>query len=95
MYLKFLRPHQLQEATARDLPLLIPAGCVETHGPHLAIGHDTLIVEEICARIAGRLQVVIAPPFDFAMRLAARQMVLSTQTMNHLARIPNQSCVIF
>lgn len=65
MYLKFLRPHQLQEATARDLPLLIPAGCVETHGPHLAIGHDTLIVEEICARIAGRLQVVIAPPFDF------------------------------
>lgn len=65
MYLKLMRPHQLHEATERGLPLLIPAGCIETHGPHMAIGHDTLIVEEICARIAARMQVVIAPPFDF------------------------------
>jgi creatinine amidohydrolase/Fe(II)-dependent formamide hydrolase-like protein len=31
----------------------------------MAIGHDTIIVEEICARIAQRLDVIIAPPFDF------------------------------
>lgn len=65
MYLKHLRPHQLQEAVARGCPLLVPAGCVETHGPHMAIGHDTLIVEEICARVVARVDAVIAPPFDF------------------------------
>ena len=43
MYLKHMRPYQLQEATAADRPLLVPAGCIETHGPHMAIGHDTII----------------------------------------------------
>jgi creatinine amidohydrolase len=65
MYLKHLRPHQLREAVERGDPLLVPAGCIETHGPHMAIGHDTIIVEEICARIAERINAVIAPPFDF------------------------------
>jgi creatinine amidohydrolase/Fe(II)-dependent formamide hydrolase-like protein len=58
MYLKHLRPHQLQEAVARGCPLLVPAGCVETHGPHMAIGHDTLIVEEICARVVAHPELV-------------------------------------
>lgn len=65
MYLKHMRPYQLRHAVAENWPLLIPTGCVETHGPHMAIGHDTIIVEEICERIAARLDVVIAPPFDF------------------------------
>ena len=65
MYLKHMRPYQLSEAVAADRPLLVPAGCIETHGPHMAIGHDTLIVEEICSRIAERMQVVIAPSFDY------------------------------
>ncbi len=65
MHLKHLRPYQLRHAVAENWPLLVPTGCVETHGPHMAIGHDTIIVEEICARIAQRLDVIIAPPFDF------------------------------
>ena len=52
MYLKHIRPYQLKEAVENGNPLLVPAGCIETHGPHMAIGHDTIIVEEICARIA-------------------------------------------
>ena len=54
MYLKHMRPHQLREAVERCDPLLVPAGCIETHGPHMAIGHDTIIVEEICALVAER-----------------------------------------
>lgn len=65
MYLKHMRPYQLRHAVAEGWPLLVPAGCIETHGPHMAIGHDTIIVEEICARIAERMDVVISPPFDF------------------------------
>ena len=52
MHLKQMLPYQLKQAVKDNLPLLVPAGCIETHGPHMAIGHDTLIVEEICSRIA-------------------------------------------
>ena len=65
MYLKHMRPYQLKEAVALNHPLLVPAGCIETHGPHMAIGHDTIIVEEICDRIAQKVDVVIAPSFDY------------------------------
>jgi creatinine amidohydrolase len=65
MYLKHMRPYQLTAATQAGHPLLVPAGCIETHGPHMAIGHDTLIVEEICARVAAQTDVVIAPSFDY------------------------------
>ena len=65
MYLKHLRPYQLTDAVAQGHPLLVPAGCIETHGPHMAIGHDTLIVEEICDRVAERTACVIAPSFDY------------------------------
>jgi creatinine amidohydrolase len=65
MYLKQMRPYQLRQAVQEGHPLLVPAGCIETHGPHMAIGHDTLIVEEICARVAARTPCVIAPSFDY------------------------------
>ncbi len=39
MLIKHLRPYQLHELVAGDHPLLVPAGCIETHGPHMAIGH--------------------------------------------------------
>ncbi len=65
MYLKNMLPDQLTEAVAQGHPLMLPAGCIETHGPHMAIGHDTIIVEEICARIAARTPIVIAPSFDY------------------------------
>ena len=67
MVLKNMRPYQLKEAVALGHPLMLPAGCIETHGPHMAIGHDTIIVEEICARVAERTPIVIAPSFDYGM----------------------------
>jgi creatinine amidohydrolase len=60
-----MRPDQLADAVARRLPLLVPAGCIECHGPHMAIGHDTLIVEDVCRRIAQRIDCVIAPSIEY------------------------------
>jgi creatinine amidohydrolase len=65
MYLKEMRPYQLHDAIARGLPLLVSAGCIECHGPHMALGHDTIIVEEICRRLAEQVECVIAPSFDY------------------------------
>ena len=65
MLLKNMLPYQLADCVQSGNPLLIPAGCVETHGPHMAIGHDTIIVEEICHLIAERTDCAIAPSFDY------------------------------
>ena len=65
MQLKHMRPYQLRDYVEAGHPLLVPAGCIETHGPHMAIGHDTIIVEEICQRIAERTPCAIAPSFEY------------------------------
>jgi creatinine amidohydrolase len=65
MQLKEMRPYQLRQYVESGHPMLIPAGCIETHGPHMAIGHDTIIVEEICRLIDARTPCVIAPSFDY------------------------------
>lgn len=58
-------PYQLKDAIKRKLTLLVPAGCIECHGPHMALGNDTIVVEELCKRIAEKIDCVIAPSFDY------------------------------
>ncbi len=63
MYLHHLLPHQLRDALDQGLPLLIPTGCVEYHGPHLPLGVDTLLAEELLRQVAEQTRCVVAPPF--------------------------------
>ncbi len=63
MNLHELLPHQLKHALDAGWPLLIPSGCIEYHGPHLALGLDTIVVDELCRRVAGRVNAIVAPPF--------------------------------
>ena len=69
MYLIHMRPEQVQDAVARNVPILMPAGCVEYHGPHLPIGTDFLIANSICAEAEKRVECVMAPPLQFAPTL--------------------------
>lgn len=63
MYLHEALPYQLKQALDERWPLLVPAGTIEYHGPHLPFGVDTFIVEELCRRVAQRVKCFIAPPF--------------------------------
>jgi creatinine amidohydrolase len=63
MNLHHLLPHQLRQAVTEGWPLLVPSGCIEYHGPHLALGLDTLLAEYLCQRVAQRLECVVAPAF--------------------------------
>ena len=84
MQLKHMRPYQLRDYVEAGHPLLVPAGCIETHGPHMAIGHDTIIVEEICQRIAERTPCAIAPLLNTdrpATRSVDQKTAPSTPTM--------------
>jgi len=86
MNLKEMRPGQLRQAVAEGWPLLVPAGCIEYHGPHLPLGTDTLIAEELCRRLAQRMNVVIAPSFDYgATGYAVSGPELGTMDINNEA----------
>ena len=56
-------PHQLKKAIDEGWPLLVPAGCIEYHGPHLALGLDTIVAEELLVRVSRRVNCLVAPPF--------------------------------
>lgn len=63
MHLQYLLPYQLKQAIDETWPLLVPTGCIEYHGPHMALGLDTLLVEELLKRVAQRVDCIVAPPF--------------------------------
>ena len=61
MKLGFSFPREIEEAKEKRVPLIIPAGTVEYHGPHCAYGCDTLIVEGLLDRLSRKKNIVIAP----------------------------------
>jgi hypothetical protein len=43
MILVKMRPEELKDAVKQNIPIIMAAGVVEYHGPHLPIGTDFLI----------------------------------------------------
>lgn len=70
MQLTHLRPEELQDAVRRNVALLMPAGCIEYHGPHLPIGTDTLIAAAVAEEAERRTECVLAPPLSMAPTMA-------------------------
>ena len=63
MRLEYLLPHELATAIHEGWALIVPAGVIEYHGPHMALGLDTLLVAELAERVAAETKCVVAPPF--------------------------------
>jgi len=54
-------PHQIGDAIDRNLPV----GVLEYHGPHLAVGLDTLVVQRLLERLEPEIDMVILPAFYY------------------------------
>lgn len=61
MRLTEMLPEQVREAARKNTPVLIAAGVIEYHGPHLPIGTDFLIANSIIEEVGRRCESVIAP----------------------------------
>jgi creatinine amidohydrolase len=66
---------EAQEALAKTDIILLPAGAVEQHGPHLPLGADTIQGVDMCKRTqllleAEGTRVVVAPPFMYGLSSA-------------------------
>ena len=66
MYYVNMRPSQIKDAVERNVPVLIAAGAVEYHGPHLPLGTDFLIAEAVIKGAEERCECVIFPPLPFS-----------------------------
>lgn len=62
MQLEMGLPRELEDKKARQVPLVIPVGTIEYHGPHCALGCDTQIAVGLLERLAADKEMVIAPP---------------------------------
>jgi creatinine amidohydrolase len=52
---------------------LIPVGSIETHGPHLPVGCDTLVAERVADLVAEQEPVVVLPTLTYTWSPQARR----------------------
>ena len=65
MRFDLMRPHQIREAIARNLPVVLPLGVMEYHGEHMGVGMDLLAVTRVLDRLEREADIVILPPFAY------------------------------
>lgn len=59
---------EVRDAAAADLPVVVPVGAIEQHGPHLPVNTDNLIPVGIALETAKRVPLVIGPPIRFGAK---------------------------
>lgn len=78
----------------RNIPVLVPLGLVEAHGPHLAVSVDIDTAEYFCRKVAEETGAILAPclPYGFAdeMREYPGTLGVSAET---LMKIIQDLCV--
>ena len=52
---------------SRDARLLLPVGALDHHGPHLPLGANTLIAENLAMSLSRHLQLLVAPTFHYGL----------------------------
>ena len=59
-------PRERDYVQKNNIPLVIPAGTVEYHGPHCSYGCDTLVAEGLIHRLMERKEIMLAPTISYS-----------------------------
>jgi creatinine amidohydrolase len=62
---------EVAAAAKANLPVVLPIGSTEQHGPHLPLGTDCYLPQGIALEVAKRIPLVVAPPIRFGARSRA------------------------
>jgi creatinine amidohydrolase/Fe(II)-dependent formamide hydrolase-like protein len=65
MRYELMLPHQIRDAIARNVPVVLPLGVMEYHGEHLAVGMDTLAVTRALDRLERDMEIVLLPAIPY------------------------------
>ena len=66
MYLDKIFPKEIDYAKKNNIPVVIPAGTVEYHGPHCSYGCDTLIAQGLVEKLEQKKELIIAPTISYS-----------------------------
>jgi len=58
---------EVEEQLRRSPTVLIPLGATEQHGPHAPFGTDSILASEVCARLARRIDALVAPAVPYGV----------------------------
>ena len=61
MLLETMTYPEAGELIAEGVPILLPVGAIEQHGPHLPLGTDAFIPHELGKRVAAGRRLIVAP----------------------------------
>jgi creatinine amidohydrolase len=67
MLLEEMTMSQVEEGLKKTRTVIIPAGSVEEHGPHLPLSTDQLTVYELCRTAAQSIPVFVTPPLFYGV----------------------------
>jgi creatinine amidohydrolase len=67
-----MTPQEVRERMAASGRLIVPAGTLESRGPHLPLGTDTIILERLADDLSARTGTVRAPAIPFGARSGSR-----------------------
>src|SRR5581483_5335923 len=59
---------EIREAAEAGIPVVLPVGATEQHGPHLPLNTDVVIPVGIALEVAKSLPLVVAPAIHFGAR---------------------------
>jgi creatinine amidohydrolase len=65
LVLETMTSPEVGECIAAGVPLVLPVGAIEQHGPHLPLGTDGFIPYELAKRVATGRRVIVAPPMFY------------------------------
>lgn len=59
-------PREAERVQRERIPLVIPAGTVEYHGPHCSYGCDTLVAEGLIKELMKTKEIMLAPTISYS-----------------------------
>lgn len=68
-----MRPAEIAATMASDARLIVPIGTCEQHGPHLPLGCDTIVVEQLADDLSAEFGVLRAPTLEFGVNAATER----------------------
>jgi creatinine amidohydrolase len=90
MLIEEMTSREFSEGLQMTRTVLLPVGATEEHGPHLPSGTDTFQARDVCARLAERRPIFVAPAIPYGVCRStidhAGTISISTETLKSLVR---------
>jgi creatinine amidohydrolase len=90
MLLEEMTMRQVEEGLNKTRTVVLPAGSVEEHGPHLPLSTDQLTAYELCREAARSTPLFVAPPLFYGVCRSTSDhpgtVSISTASLKHLVQ---------